>query len=155
MRYAEDPEYREKLLADMRDRWKEKMSDPELRELERKKSRASNWRHKYNIPGMTMEKYERMLLRQGGVCKICRKEKPNETLNVDHRHSSGWVRGLLCRGCNTGLGGYEDDVFLLIRAAIYVIISLIAENVSRLFVRLRRFCRRASDSEQFRSGPGT
>lgn len=159
-RYAEDPEFRERRRASARaegkqgrqERWE---SAPELRQKANVQSKLSRWRNKYKIEGMTIERFERMSARQGGACKICRRETPGEVLSLDHRHATGWVRGLLCKKCNFGLGSFEDNPVWLIRAAAYVTISLIVENTVRLFTRLRRLCRRALDSGQFRSGPRT
>jgi hypothetical protein len=62
-----------------------------------------------------------MLERQGGVCAICRVVKDdNYSLHVDHCHSSGRVRGLLCAACNTMLGFARDNQETLRRAAEYV-----------------------------------
>jgi hypothetical protein len=166
-RYAEDPEYREHRSTYQREykgkrkdqdnqrRKERRNSDPEFREKVIIQTKLRRWRGIYNIDGMTIERYEQMSARQGDACKICRREIPGEVLCLDHRHATGWVRGLLCRGCNIGLGGFNDNPFWLIRAAFYVTLSLIEENVSHLFARLWRLCRRAPDSEQFRSGPGT
>lgn len=56
-------------------------------------------RRKYRIEP---EDYEQMLSSQGGLCAICRTEPPKPV--VDHCHSSGDVRGVLCSNCNTGIG---------------------------------------------------
>jgi hypothetical protein len=54
-------------------------------------------------------------------CAICeRTENDGVTLCVDHNHDTGGVRGLLCYGCNTSLGKFNDDVTLLARAIIYL-----------------------------------
>ena len=66
-----------------------------------------------------MEDYDRMLARQQGACAIC-KQKSHEKLCVDHSHSTGEVRGLLCRKCNTGLGCYDDESSRIREAAAYV-----------------------------------
>lgn len=73
--------------------------------------------------GITLGEYEALSESQGGVCAIC--GKPESAANqhgplplaVDHCHGSGAVRGLLCSGCNTGLGKFQDDPELL-RAAL-------------------------------------
>jgi Recombination endonuclease VII len=66
-----------------------------------------------------MEDYRRMLSKQNGACAIC-KQVFQETLAVDHCHTTGKVRGLLCRKCNTGLGNYGDDPGRLREAAAYL-----------------------------------
>ena len=85
-----------------------------------------------------------MLARQRGACKICRRVRPSETLCIDHRHATGSVRALLCRKCNLGLGAYDDNPYWLVRAAAYLVLSLIQEMASRLLVRVASLCRRAA-----------
>src|SRR5438445_9289465 len=59
---------------------------------------------------LSKEEYDAMSEYQRGVCAICGKEPTDgERLAVDHDHATGRVRGLLCRGCNTGLGHFTDD----------------------------------------------
>lgn len=70
--------------------------------------------------GLTPEDYIQLLESQEGVCAICKSPEPRgrgKHFNVDHDHLTGEVRGLLCHGCNTSLGGFKDDPELL-RAAI-------------------------------------
>jgi hypothetical protein len=68
--------------------------------------------------GLTVAEIEAIRERQGGVCAICRQGSPNERdLCIDHDHSTGEVRGLLCVLCNSGLGQFRDDPVIL-RAAI-------------------------------------
>lgn len=60
--------------------------------------------------GISIFDYNKMLKDQNGVCKICNKEEVlyNRTLAVDHCHTTGKIRGLLCMDCNKHLGGYES-----------------------------------------------
>lgn len=43
-----------------------------------------------------------------------------EKLVVDHCHEKGIVRGLLCNGCNVGLGAFRDSPHILKRAAEFI-----------------------------------
>lgn len=64
--------------------------------------------------GMSREEYEALMK----VCCICGKR---DGLHIDHSHQSGRVRGLLCDGCNKGLGFFADNPTLLFRAAEYLL----------------------------------
>ena len=80
------------------------------------RTRRDYWvRHKY---GITLEEQERLLAYQHGNCAIC--YKPMARLCVDHSHTTGAVRGLLCTPCNTGLGAFKDDQVALARAIQYL-----------------------------------
>lgn len=71
--------------------------------------------------GITPEIYDDLLVKQDGVCAICRKTcSSGMRLAVDHEHGSGKVRGLLCGQCNTGLGKFRDSVEVLTRASEYI-----------------------------------
>jgi len=51
--------------------------------------------------GLTSVDYERMLTAQGGGCAVCGRPPAKNRLHVDHDHSTGKVRELLCTSCNT------------------------------------------------------
>lgn len=58
--------------------------------------------------GITTDEYESMLKKQKGGCAICEmKHNHKRRFCVDHCHKTNKVRGLLCNGCNTGVGFYE------------------------------------------------
>lgn len=59
----------------------------------------------YNI---TYHDYMHMQNVQDGKCAICENESVKERLSVDHCHTTGKVRGLLCRSCNRALGIIGD-----------------------------------------------
>jgi hypothetical protein len=70
------------------------------------------------VYGITLERYEAILKRQGGKCGCCRKTM--RQVCVDHNHRTGAVRGLLCQPCNTGIGLLGDDVEGLSKAVAYL-----------------------------------
>ena len=57
---------------------------------------------------------------QDGLCAICERHPEDGVLRVDHDHSTGKIRGLLCRHCNLALGNMSDDVSLLRKAIAYL-----------------------------------
>jgi Autographiviridae endonuclease VII len=79
--------------------------------------RKSHLKRKY---GLTVEQYEAMLDAQGGVCFICRETPGDLPLHVDHDHTTGDVRGLLCIRCNNALGLFQESPALFQAAADYL-----------------------------------
>ena len=69
--------------------------------------------------GITSDKYNQMLESQFGCCAICG-VKPQKNLCVDHCHTTGKVRSLLCVNCNTGIGQFMENPEILTKAAEYV-----------------------------------
>lgn len=69
--------------------------------------------------GITVERYEELLQQQDGACAIC-KGTTGKNLAVDHCHTTGRIRGLLCTRCNPGLGYFCDDISLLSAAIEYL-----------------------------------
>lgn len=88
-------------------------------------ARAYKLKHIFNI---SISDYNIMLEKQGGKCCICRESEitiDNRTnqvkkLAVDHCHTTGKVRGLLCANCNIGLGKFKDNVLNLKTAIEYI-----------------------------------
>jgi hypothetical protein len=73
--------------------------------------------------GITPEDYDRMYAGQGGVCAICGSTSPGRNspyFHVDHCHVTSVVRGLLCNGCNLGLGHFKDNKGRLSAAIAYL-----------------------------------
>lgn len=71
--------------------------------------------------GIAPDKYDELLVKQNGVCAICRKLcVTGQRLSVDHCHETGKVRGLLCHNCNHGIGKFKDKPELLLAAAKYL-----------------------------------
>jgi Recombination endonuclease VII len=74
--------------------------------------------------GITKEHYYSLLLTQNNKCSICSEtfdmESKNLKPHVDHCHTTGKVRGILCFTCNTALGKFKDSTNLLLRAIEYL-----------------------------------
>jgi hypothetical protein len=97
-----------------KDKWRPAAKERH-REWFKENGRASNLRVKY---GITEQQFALASAAVGGACEICGKQcQKNEKLSVDHDHSTGFVRGLLCNLCNMGLGKFKDNIELL-RAAV-------------------------------------
>ena len=69
--------------------------------------------------GIYENDYAQMLVDQNNSCAICKKEIWWEAA-VDHCHTTNVVRGLLCRKCNLGLGGFKDNIETIRKAIAYV-----------------------------------
>ena len=71
--------------------------------------------------GLTVEQYEAMFAAQGFKCATCPSTEPGpKSWHVDHCHTSGRVRGILCHHCNMMLGGAKDNPDTLLRAVAYL-----------------------------------
>jgi len=117
------------LEAERRDRSRERMyaAQKRYRQTERGKAKARNnvraWRERQGaeyrdwnrvrmrnamrekLYGITIDQFEARLAAQGGVCAICRGlPAPGRQFHVDHDHTTGAIRGILCQKCNGGLG---------------------------------------------------
>lgn len=65
-----------------------------------------------------------LLIIQNGKCAICEKIldiKYRKSFHLDHCHKNKLYRGLLCQNCNVGLGYFDDNPELLMRAALYLL----------------------------------
>jgi hypothetical protein len=79
-------------------------------------------RHFKRVHGLTLKQRSDMFTEQGEKCLICgRGELEISDWHVDHDHQTGKLRGILCAGCNKGLGHFRDDPDVLVKAAEYVI----------------------------------
>src|SRR5258708_20684222 len=53
-------------------------------------------------------------------CEICGRELTEKSAHLDHDHASGKVRGVLCQGCNHGVGKLQDSIEILRDAIKYL-----------------------------------
>lgn len=142
-RIKANPEQLEKHLARSR-RWKEEHPEErrkyhreycrKWRKKHKSKVKKYNKKWKQNNPdwqdqayfnaikrkyGITKEAYLRMAENQGNKCKICG-EPDTRRLHLDHNHSTGQVRDLLCNECNLGIGYFKDNTALLLKVIEYL-----------------------------------
>ena len=78
---------------------------------------------------ISLETYNKKLEEQDGLCAICGADNNfGRNFAVDHDHSccnhdkscGKCLRGLLCTGCNSGLGSFKDNIDSLKKAIIYL-----------------------------------
>ena len=87
--------------------------------------RGSQVLKQYSKHHITEDAFLEMYEKFDGKCWSC-KESKIYCIDHDHNCCSGvyscgrCVRGLLCRGCNTGLGHFKDNVDRLAAAMIYL-----------------------------------
>lgn len=87
--------------------------------------REYNRRWRFSLPPGGIEA---LLAEQDGTCAICLQALDITTARIDHDHSccpdaktcGGCIRGVLCGGCNTGLGIFRDDPAVFLRAIEYL-----------------------------------
>lgn len=92
-------------------------TDPEKRERDALTKKRNAISRKY---GLSPSDFGSRLASQGFACALCTKPLAEDDARVDHCHSSGKVRGLLCVKCNTGLGFLGDSETGLLRAIEYL-----------------------------------
>ncbi len=83
------------------------------------KFRNSNLKARF---GIDLEEYTRILDSQDRKCSICGidYDSLDYELSVDHCHTTGNIRGLLCKQCNSGLGFFKDNEEFLHKAIEYL-----------------------------------
>ena len=81
--------------------------------------RKGNLRRVY---GLSWNEFVELHTKQNGICPICTVEIPLDHADtvVDHCHTGGHIRGLLCRKCNMALGLLRDNTDSLQRAITYL-----------------------------------
>lgn len=72
--------------------------------------------------GVTVEWFENRMRENDGRCEICGTRNFGKARRpaIDHNHTTGEARGLLCGSCNQGLGAFKDSPELLKLAIEYL-----------------------------------
>lgn len=76
----------------------------------------------YSRYGISIEEYAYMFYEQEGKCSICKRLHSEfaRGLVVDHNHTTGLIRGLLCDNCNRALGFFKDNIDSIVSAISYI-----------------------------------
>lgn len=110
LRTPESP-YRDNFLASRR------RYNAANRALVNRQRRTRQWKRYGFLP----EAEAKILELQKGGCGICgTTSNKKQSFHLDHDHTTGRVRGLLCTHCNHALGLLGDGLMDLYRASIYV-----------------------------------
>jgi hypothetical protein len=110
--------------------------DRNNRPSEKVRASRAKRRHSYHLErtfGITVEMRNEMQYKQENCCATCGAEFKT-TPHVDHDHTSGKVRGLLCGPCNRALGLIKDNPETLLRMVTYLkgsAIDVLASNEYR------------------------
>lgn len=84
------------------------------------KGRGAQLKKIYNL---SEDDYEKIIHEQGNKCCICEEDfsgMSSKEIHVDHIKGTKFVRGILCKFCNVGLGHFRDNASMMIRAAKYI-----------------------------------
>jgi hypothetical protein len=104
------------------------------------KKECSNWYLKnidhhenkrlLRVFGISSSQKKYLIEKQSSCCAICKNplDMAKHT-NVDHCHTTGKIRGILCTNCNTGLGKFNDDLTIL-KLAIHYLEYYAKENTA-------------------------
>ena len=121
-----------------RENWKLRSTE----KVEKTKAQAKRWRQnadpdkvwwyrvkaKLDQYGLTLDSYHALAEKQNFLCAVCgespkpRKKKSAEfdDFVIDHDHTTGELRGLLCNTCNIGIGMLQDSPTVALSAAVYL-----------------------------------
>lgn len=87
----------------------------------KKSQKDSYYKSKYR---MSFDDVKELVEKQGNRCRICHSIFNGYLLSespcVDHNHTTGKVRGVLCNSCNRGIGYLRDNPMYLMNAAQYL-----------------------------------
>lgn len=84
------------------------------REKHHGSARNFHLKRRYGTDAVTVEW---LILQQASLCALCLTGKPE---HVDHNHSTGSVRGILCFNCNRGISKFAEDTDVMKRAIEYL-----------------------------------
>lgn len=90
------------------------------RKINRDRKHKQRWKRIYKEYGITESDFYRIKEDQSGACKICQTGLHKTNTHIDHCHSTGRVRGLLCNRCNQAIGLLDESQIKIDKAAQYL-----------------------------------
>lgn len=104
----------------------DKQRAPRIRkQLNGKERKAKNQSKRLRNFRMTKSHHDLLIEYQSNRCAICNSSPlRGESLCIDHSHTTGDVRGLLCHKCNRGLGFFRDNPDIMWKGIDYLVGSL-------------------------------
>ena len=130
-----DPAVKKAYLKAYHKKWYEQNKEKRLAQIEEYQSaKSDDWRkligqkhHLRTRYNLTPAQYNEMAEGQDYKCAICGidvteniRANKQIALSVDHNHTTGALRELLCMKCNYGLGYFKDNADILLKASAYV-----------------------------------
>lgn len=109
------------LRKEQRQKYHELEDDVKVQRRKNNRCNTFEWRQQYRLKnrfGLTTEEFSAMVLEQNNKCKICECEM--DTPQIDHNHTTGKIRSLLCRSCNTSLGLVKENTKILYNMISYI-----------------------------------
>lgn len=112
--YKDLPEERKEQYRQAAKRWA--ANNPEKKA---KGNRRDAWKRQGIDPDLAETYYQE----HRGKCDLCKSEfgANGRSLSIDHCHTTGRIRGMLCDRCNTVIGLFRDDPNLIQAAYQYLI----------------------------------
>lgn len=97
---------------------KKRQTDPALRARDARTKRLNALKK----IGLDEQKLESLIVLQNGKCAICQRplSRNRRAVHIDHDHTTGCARGVLCSRCNNGLGMLGDDLAGIEQARAYL-----------------------------------
>jgi len=122
--------YRDKQLAGKKTYYQEHREAKLAYQKERRKNPEVKLRHNLDKTSkktgyskdVLIEFYTAQFAKQDGCCAICGRHQSEfgKRFDIDHDHKTNELRGLLCSGCNLGIGNLRDDAEVCLKAYMYL-----------------------------------
>jgi hypothetical protein len=114
--------HRKKILARKKNQYRQDPEKARERSLKWQKNNPEKVRAKRirDSWGMSLQEYDALIDQAGTTCPICKKSFGENPPCLDHDHSTGKIRGIICRVCNSGIGFFHENINVLLNAVEYL-----------------------------------